>query len=159
MGSQGCARTAGPNLFRPAALHERGGKGSSFMRIINGSLAACVAAALLANVSSAALAQGGGWGKAADSAMVPAFGMTADDVEDLDVVNAAGDKIGEIEDVLTKEGAPMALGVEFEGFSDYSPGKDLDVIVPLDEFTLVDKNKLGLKADAAAVKAMATYPD
>jgi len=127
------------------------------MQIINGSLAACVAAALLSSVSSAAFAQG--WGKAADSAIVPAFGMTADDVEDLDVVNASGDKIGEIEDVLTKGGTPKALGVEFEGFSDYSPGKDLDVIVPLDHFVLQDKRKLKLKADATAVKAMETYPD
>jgi hypothetical protein len=91
--------------------------------------------------------------------MVPAFGMSADDVEDLDVVNAAGDKIGEIEDVLTKGGAPAALGVEFKGFSGYSPGKDLNVVVPLDEFSLIDKRKLQLKADAAAVKAMETYPD
>jgi hypothetical protein len=129
------------------------------MLTINGSLAAAFgAAALLANVASAALAQGSGWGKAADSAVIPAFGMTADDVEDLDVVDASGAKIGEIEDVLTKGGTPGALGVEFEGFSDYSPGKDLDVVVPLDDFTLID-NKLRLKADSAAVKAMATYPD
>jgi hypothetical protein len=129
------------------------------MQIINGSLAAaCVAAALLSTVSSAAFAQGG-WGKAADSAMVQPFGMIADDVEDLDVVNASGDKIGEIEDVLTRGGAPTALGVEFEGFSDYSPGKDLDVIVPLNDFVLQDKRRLKLKAEATAVKAMETYPD
>jgi len=129
------------------------------MQNINGSFAAaCVAAAFLSSVSSAALAQGG-WGKAADSAMVQPFGMIADDVEDLDVIDAGGAKIGEIEDVLTKGGAPKALGVEFEGFSDYSPGKDLDVIVPLDDFVLQGKRQLKLKADAAAVKAMETYPD
>jgi hypothetical protein len=117
-----------------------------------------MAAVLLSSISAAALAQGG-WGKAADSAVVPAFGMSADDVEDLDVVNAAGDRIGEVEDVLTKGGAPAALGVDFKGFSGYSPGKDLNVVVPLDEFTLLDKKRLKLKTDPAAVKTMETYPD
>ena len=130
------------------------------MRMINRYIALTgIAAACLSGIPLSALAEGGGWGKAADNTMVPAFGMSADDVEDLDVVNAAGDRIGEVEDVLTKGGAPAALGVDFKGFSGYSPGKDLNVVVPLDEFTLLDKKRLSLKADAAAVKAMETYPD
>jgi hypothetical protein len=126
------------------------------MQTIDRIIAAGITAALLSGAS--AFAQGG-WGKATDSAMVPAFKMSADDVEDLDVVNAAGDRIGEVEDVLTKDGAPAALGVDFKGFSGYSPGKDLNVVIPLDDFTLLDKKQLRLKADAAAVKAMETYPD
>lgn len=114
-------------------------------------------ATLLSIPSGLALAQGG-WTEVPDSTMVEAFGLSADDVEDLDVVDASGGKIGEVEDVLARNGKPAALGIEFEGFSDYSPGKDLDVIVPLDQFTL-DQNRLKLNADAAAVKAMETYPD
>lgn len=121
-------------------------------------LAFAVIATALTGFSAAALAQGGGWAKTADDTQVPAFGMSADDVEDLNIVDASGDKIGEVDDVLSKDGTPSALGVEFKGFSDYSPGKDLNVIIPFDQFTL-EQGRLKLNADAATVKAMETYPD
>jgi hypothetical protein len=129
-----------------------------FMKTFDG-LLVLAAGALLSSIVSAACAQGGGWAKASDTDMVRPFGMSVDHVEDLDVVSADGDKIGEIEDVLTKGGAQKALGVEFEGFSGYSPGKDLNVIVPLDDFVLGGKGRVTLKAGPAAVKSMETYPD
>ena len=124
---------------------------------VRNSTAALLLAGLLSAPFGAALAQSG-WAEVPDSTMIKAFGMSADDLDDLDVVNAAGHKIGEVEDVLSEVGQPAALGIEFEGFSDYSPGKDLDVIVPFDQFTL-EQGRLKLNADAAAVKAMETYPD
>lgn len=106
-----------------------------------------------------ALAAENGWAEVPDNAKVPGFDMTADQFDEFDIVDAAGNKIGEIEDVLAKGGGEAsAVGVEFKQFSDYSPGKDIDVVVPLAKLSLKD-NKLTLNASANDVKAMQTYPD
>lgn len=115
------------------------------------------ASAAFAFCAAPALAQSD-WSEVPDAAKVEAFDMSADAAEDLDVVDASGKKIGEIEDVLSKGSDPEALGVEFEGMSDYSPKKDVDVIIPLDRFTL-DGKQLKLDASAEDVKTMETYDD
>lgn len=115
------------------------------------------AAAALTFTSAPVLAQSN-WSEVSDAARVEAFDMSADATEDLDVVDASGNKIGEVEDVLSKGADPEALGVEFEGISDYSPKKDVDVVIPLDRFTL-DGERLKLDASAEEVEAMETYDD
>jgi hypothetical protein len=122
--------------------------------------AAILSALLLSASSGAALAQSSGWAEIPDSTLVEAFGMKADVVEDLDIVDDAGNKIGEVEDVLTKGGERAeALGIEFEGFSDYSPKDDVDVIVPIDHFAKKDDKSLTLRDKPEAIRTMETYDD
>ena len=57
-------------------------------------------------------------------------------VDDLDVVNADGDVIGEIEDVLIDQtGRPVAFVIEVGGFLDIG---DSDAQVPIDALTFAD---------------------
>ncbi|HAJ19927.1 MAG TPA: hypothetical protein DCL95_07700 [Rhodospirillaceae bacterium] len=69
-----------------------------------------------------------------DRAAMPGFSINADVADDLDVFNQAGQKIGEVEEVVgsTRE-TPEALVVDFEDqVVDYGPE---DRIIPLSAFT------------------------
>lgn len=84
---------------------------------------------------------------------VPAFAQDSDDgqnwgpvdqrdnsylksVEDIDVVDADGQKIGEVEEILIDEdGKPAAFHIEVGGFLDIG---DEDVAVPLEALTYED---------------------
>ena len=113
---------------------------------------AFLAAAL---ASSTAFAQGA-WTKLEDNVQVPAIGATVDQVEDLDVHNASGTKIGEVDDVLgTDASTPSALVVEFEQGGAYPKE---EIVVPLDQFTW-ENNRLILNVDAAGVSAMEIWND
>lgn len=69
-----------------------------------------------------------------DSMMVEAYGMTVEELEDLDVFTADGVRIGEVEEALVDStGTVSAVAVEFEGFTGL---KDKEVIVRLDALTL-----------------------
>ena len=51
-----------------------------------------------------------------DDAIVEPFGLTVDQIEDMDIVNAAGDEIGEVEEVLVDEnGQAVAVVVQVTG--------------------------------------------
>ena len=91
-----------------------------------------------------------------DSVMVANFGANADTVDDWDVFAADGTKLGDVEEVLgTDTQTPTALAVDFEGNAGYA---DRDVVIPLDQFTLVD-GRLVLDADPATVSTMPEWDD
>ena len=89
-----------------------------------------------------------------DKVQVAAFNATVDQVDDLDVYNAAGAKLGEVEEVVgTDNKTPTALVIDFEGKEGFV---DQDVVVPLDQFSW-ENDRLVLSADAAAVGAMEVW--
>lgn len=91
-----------------------------------------------------------------DKVQVAAFNATVDQVDDLDVYNAAGAKLGEVEEVVgTDNQTPTALIVDFEGKEGFA---DQDVVVPLDQFSW-ENDRLVLNADAATVGAMEVWKD
>ncbi|HEV7417352.1 MAG TPA: PRC-barrel domain-containing protein [Tianweitania sediminis] len=97
------------------------------------------------------------WVEIDDDVMVAPFNVEADDLDDMDVHNSAGQEIGEVEEVIgTNETTPTALVVEFDGEAGY-PDRD-DVVVPLDRFSM-NGDRLVLNADAAAVEGFQTYDD
>jgi hypothetical protein len=92
----------------------------------------------------------------ADDVMVDQLGANVDTVDDWDVFLADGTEIGDVDEVLGSDAAtPTALGVDFEGNNGYA---DRDVVVPLDQFALVN-GRLVLNADPAAVQAMPEWDD
>jgi hypothetical protein len=116
---------------------------------------AAVTAALLAG-AGIALAQNA-WVEVDDAVDVAPLNAQADVVDDWDVYNGAGAKIGEVETVIGPDrNTPTALVVDFE--DDAGLGDRDDLIVPLDRFALNGQN-LTLDVDAAAVAAFVEYRD
>jgi len=114
------------------------------------------AALLMAGPAKAQTAQTA-WMEIADGVTVGAFSMTVDWLDDLDVHDASGRKIGEVEEALgTSPDAPSALAIDFEDGVGY--GDQGDVIVPLEMFRL-DGSRLILSADANAVASMPVWRD
>ena len=114
-----------------------------------------LAIATLGLVAGAAHAQTK-WVEIDDQVQVAALGATADQIDDLDVFDAAGTKLGDVEEVVgTDANTATALVVDFDGNGGYA---DKDVVVPLDQFSH-ENNRLVLKADAAAVTAMEVWKD
>lgn len=92
----------------------------------------------------------------ADATMIPMINANADALEDLHIYNSAGEKIGEIEEVLgTDASTATAVAVDFDNSAGY--GRE-DRIVPLDSLSLKGV-KLTLASDAAAVGAFPVYND
>ncbi|KQT57423.1 MULTISPECIES: PRC-barrel domain-containing protein [unclassified Aureimonas] len=92
----------------------------------------------------------------ADATMIPMINSNADALEDLAIHNAAGVKIGEIEEVLGTDAATAtAVAVDFDDKAGFG---NEDRIVPLESLTL-NGVKLILSADAAAVGALPIYND
>lgn len=114
-------------------------------------------AACLALSAAPALAQTA-WVEVRDSVMVAPFNLPADDVEDMDVVDAAGKKIGEVEEVLGPNAdEATAVAIDFDdnaGLDD----RNGDVIVPLAGVELQGKT-LRLLGDAATIRGYEIYPD
>ena len=89
-------------------------------------------ATLILGIAAPAFAQQQALREAGDAFIVPGFDRSVDDIEDADLFNAAGETIGEVEDVLVDgndckvtsldlrvidEGAADAVGrAEFENF-------------------------------------------
>ena len=116
-----------------------------------------LAAVAFTSLSGTALAQTSTWVEVDDKTMIAPFNVDADGLEDMDVQNAAGQKIGEIEDVIgTDRAAATALVVDFDDDAGY--GDRDDVIVPVERFSL-NGTKLVLQDDAAAVAAYEIYND
>jgi sporulation protein YlmC with PRC-barrel domain len=116
-----------------------------------------LAATLVTGASQLSHAQTAAWVEVDGKTMIAPFNADADRLEDMDVHDAAGKKIGEVEDVIGKDrAAAQALVVDFDDDAGY--GDRDDVIVPLDQFSL-DGVKVVLKADAAAVAAFEVYND
>ena len=68
-----------------------------------------------------------------DDIMVPGLALRVDEVEDITVVDAAGNTIGEVDEVLgTSNGQPVAVVVEAGGFLGMG---EKDVIVDITRLT------------------------
>lgn len=88
-----------------------------------------------------------------DSTMVPMLKLTADAVEDMDVMGQRGVKIGEI--VGNDANTPSALVVNFDDRSNYA---DRNIAIPLDQFTYPN-GVLTLRAKPSDLSAYAEYKD
>lgn len=106
--------------------------------------------------ATGAFAQTAALVEVADATMIPMINANADKLEDLDIHDAAGQKIGEIEEVLGPDAAtPSAVAVDFDDKAGF--GRE-DRVVPLQSLTL-DGVKLTLSADAATVGSLPVYND
>jgi uncharacterized protein YrrD len=91
-----------------------------------------------------------------DDMVVQPFNRTVDDIEDLDLKNADGDEIGEVEEVLIDAGGqPVAIAVEVGGFLGIG---ERDVVLELDQVQLVDDD-LVTSADKATIEGLPDWPD
>lgn len=89
------------------------------------------------------------------SANNPLHARTADDVEDMDVVNAAGDKIASIDGiVMTTDGAQAHAVIKVGGVMGVG-GRT--VLVSLDELAPVAEDKLRIDASEEELKARPEY--
>jgi len=117
---------------------------------------AVVALISVALSSGTALAQTK-WVEINDDVSVAPFNLTADEMEDLDVYDATGKRIAEVEEVIgTDAQTPTALAIDFDDSAGY--GKTGDVVIPLNQFEMTG-NRFVLNADADAVSGMETYND
>ena len=91
-----------------------------------------------------------------DDMVVQPFNLTVDDIEDMDLKSAAGDDIGEVEEVLTDaSGQPAAVAVEVGGFLGIG---EREVVFPLDQLELIDDH-LVTSADKATIEALPDWKD
>lgn len=94
-----------------------------------------------------------------DQVVVHPFNLTTDAIEEMDVRDRRGNKIGEIEEVLgpTKHRA-TAVAVDLVDGSGLRDD-DEDIIVPLDALVLKDDGTLVLNADAKTIKKYEVFSD
>ncbi|MGF7161665.1 hypothetical protein FHS85_003306 [Rhodoligotrophos appendicifer] len=86
-----------------------------------------------------------------DDVMVQPYNMTVDDVEDMDIVDANGKEIAEVDEVLgTADGTPTAVSVDVGGFLGIG---SKEVIIGLDQLTLAG-DKLTLDMTKEQVEAL-----
>jgi len=89
-----------------------------------------------------------------DDVQVPAFSMTVDDLEDLDVFNSSGQKIGAVEEVLgTDAQTASAVSVDFKD----EVARD-DRVVELSNLTS-EGRQLVIDLDTAAISQLPVYDD
>ena len=120
-------------------------------------IAALSFAAMLAGGPATAQTGQPAWMEIADGVTVAPFSMTVDQLDDFDVHDASGRKIGEVEEVLgTSPDSPSALAIDFDDGAGY--GDRGDVIVPLEMFRL-DGGRLILSLDAGAIASMPVWRD
>jgi sporulation protein YlmC with PRC-barrel domain len=91
-----------------------------------------------------------------DDMMVPGLAMRVDEVEDITVVDAAGETIGEVDEVLaTSDGRPVAVVVEAGGFLGIG---EKDVIVDITRLTKSGDNVV-LNMSKAEIEALPAWAD
>lgn len=91
-----------------------------------------------------------------DAVAIPGLNMTADALDDMDLHDAAGTKIGEVEEVIgTDKQTPTAVSVDFD---DRAVAGDKDRVVDLSALK-ADAGKLMLSMDAAAIGQLPVYDD
>lgn len=87
--------------------------------------------------------------------IIPPFNLTVDQLDDLDVFTATGERIGEVEEVLMDgAGRAIAVSVELGGVL----GGDEERIVPLDRLRL-EGQRLVTDLTRAQVEAMPHWDD
>ena len=91
-----------------------------------------------------------------ESLMVEAYGITVDDLEDMDIIGASGEEIGEVEEVLmTPDGQITAVTAEVGGFLGIG---DKEVVVELDQLTH-DGDQLRMDMTEEEVEALPAWDD
>lgn len=96
------------------------------------------------------------WVELEDRAEVAPFASTVDQVEDWDVYDANGQKLGEVEAVLGADATTAtALAIDFDDAAAYVDG---NVIVPIDQFTW-EANRLSLTIDQAGAQQLELWND
>ena len=123
----------------------------------NSILVASTALALTLGTSLPAMAQAPSGAASAlvevddDSLQVTPFGITVDQLEELDVVSPSGDRIGDVEEVLADAtGKIVAVVVEYGGFLGVG---EKEAVFQLKSLTLQD-NKLVTKMTKAELEAL-----
>ncbi|TWG95477.1 PRC-barrel domain protein [Mesorhizobium sp. J18] len=116
-------------------------------------ITAMIAASLLSGTASAQTK----WVEINDDILVAPFNLTADEMEELDIYDAAGKRIAEVEEVIgTDATTPTALVIDFDDSAGY--GQTGDIIVPFDQFEMTE-SRFVLNADADAISGLETYED
>jgi sporulation protein YlmC with PRC-barrel domain len=90
-----------------------------------------------------------------ETMMIQPLNLSAEDVEDMEVYNAAGDEIGEVDEVLVDAANQLALAVEVGGFLDVG---DKTVILPLDQVR-VQEDQLVTSMTEDQLKALPPWDD
>lgn len=91
-----------------------------------------------------------------DDLVVQPFGITVDDIDDMDLMNADGEEIGEIEEVLLDaSGQPVAISVEVD---DFLGDGEREVVFGLDQLQLMDDDFV-TSVDKATVEALPEWDD
>ena len=91
-----------------------------------------------------------------DDLVVQPFGVTVDDIDDMDLMNADGEEIGEIEEVLLDaSGQPVAVSVEVDDFLGMG---EREVVFGLDQLQLTDDDFV-TSVDKATVEALPEWDD
>lgn len=89
-----------------------------------------------------------------DETMVPAFGMNVDRLEELDLVGANGEEIGDVEDVLAdSSGKVVAVVIEYGGFLNMG---EKEAVFMLDTLKLQD-GKLVTAMTKAELEALPNW--
>lgn len=116
-----------------------------------------IATSVLAVLSgTAALAQTPAMVKVADATMLPGLNITADDLEGMHVYNTAGQRIGEIEDVVGTD-STIATGVAIDFDNKAGLGRE-NRVVPLSDLKQ-DGLRLTVDLDAAKAAALPVFDD
>lgn len=91
-----------------------------------------------------------------ESLMVEAYGITVDDLEDMDIMDASGEEVGEVEEVLmTPDGQITAVSAEVGGFLGIG---DKEVVVELDRLTH-DGDQLRVDMTSEEIEALPAWDD
>ena len=89
-----------------------------------------------------------------DESMVPAFGMNVDRLEELDLVGANGEEIGDVEDVLAdSSGKVVVVVIEYGGFLNMG---EKEAVFMLDTLKLQD-GKLVTAMTKAELEALPNW--
>ncbi len=116
-----------------------------------------LACLLGSSVAGSALAQTA-WTETDGQVFVGALGLTVDEIDDMDVVDAAGRKIGEVEDVVgPSRSEATGVVIDLDSTSGLIAGDD-DIIVPLAGVEVHGK-ALRLLGDAATLRGYDIYQD
>ena len=91
-----------------------------------------------------------------ESVMVPALGITIDQLEDMDIYGPNGEEIGDVDEVLVDASAqPVAVSVDVGGFLGLG---EKDVVIGLDQLTK-DGDNLKVSMTKEQIEALPAFED
>ena len=91
-----------------------------------------------------------------DSMMIPAFNMSVDEMDGMDLYDASGERIGEVDDILIgDDGSTMAASLDVGGFLGIG---EKDVVLPLDSLR-VSEDGLVTNMSKEELESLPEYDD